>query len=259
MTGFGFASLGSGSRGNATLICTASTRLLVDCGFAARELLARCAQIGFDPGTLDAVLVTHEHGDHVRGVGPVARRLDLAVWMTAGTWRGAKCGKLEKLHLFGSHDQPFRIGDILIEPVPVPHDAREPTQFIFHWRDRRIGLLTDLGSLTPHVCAAYDGVDALLLECNHDLQMLRAGPYPPALQARVGGRYGHLNNLQAAELLSRIDCSGISHLVAAHLSEKNNAPELARDALLGAVSGLSERLTLLSQDRISPWFALPPD
>lgn len=254
--GFRFASLGSGSRGNATVIQAGTTSLLVDCGFAAREFVARCERLAFDPGGLNAILVTHEHGDHMRGVGAVARRFGIPVWMTHGTWRAADFGAISNLNLFTGHGGDLQIGDLSVTPVPVPHDAREPTQFVFAHAGIRLGLLTDLGSITPRVVEAFDGVDALLLECNHDSDMLATGPYPPSLRARVGGEYGHLNNAQAADFLRRIDHGRLRHLVAAHLSEKNNSPELARQALQTVSADLCRCLSLLIQDQASDWFAI---
>lgn len=251
---FRFASLGSGSRGNATLVEAGGTRVLIDCGFPAREFAARCAQLGFDPASLDAILVTHEHGDHVRGVGAVARRFGVPVWMTHGTHRATDYGKLAELNLFAAHAGGFRIGSVEIVPVAVPHDAREPAQFVFDHAGRRLGVLTDLGSITRRVLAAFDGLDALLLECNHDVAMLVDGPYPPSLQARVGGDYGHLANDQAAAFLAAIDHRRLAHLVAGHLSEQNNTPALARAALAGIVDVGATRLTLLAQGEVSGWF-----
>lgn len=253
---FRFASLGSGSRGNATLVEAGQTRVLVDCGFPAREFEARCAGLDFDPASLTAILVTHEHGDHMRGVGAVARRYGVPVWMSHGTWHGAEYGRIQTLQRFSGHAGGFAIGDMEITPVPVPHDAREPTQFVIAVDGWRLGLLTDLGSITPRVVEVFDGVDALLLECNHDPRMLANGPYPPSLQRRVGGTYGHLANAQAADLLRRIDHGRLRHLVAAHLSEKNNHPDLVREALAGVSSELDSCLDLLIQDKASDWFAL---
>lgn len=251
---FRFASLGSGSRGNATVVQAGTTSILLDCGFAAREFAARCARLGFDPRSLTAILVTHEHGDHMRGVGAVARRYGIPVWMSHGTWRSADFGAIADLTLFAGHGGGLRIGDLSVTPVPVPHDACEPTQFVFEHGGARLGVLTDLGSITPRVVEAYDGVDALLLECNHDPDMLATGPYPPSLQARVGGHYGHLNNGQAADFLRRIEHRRLRQLVAAHLSEKNNSPELARRALQAVSEELCGCLSLLIQDEISGWF-----
>lgn len=253
---FRFASLGSGSRGNATLIEGGETCVLVDCGFAAREYAARCERLDVDPTAIAAILVTHEHGDHMRGVGAVARRFNVPVWMSHGTWHAADFGRIDQLELFASHDGAFEIGELHITPVAVPHDAREPTQFVFRHRQRCLGLLTDLGSITPRVVEAYAEVDALVLECNHDPDMLAAGPYPPSLQARVGGHYGHLNNAQAADFLARIGPTRLRHLVAAHLSEKNNAPALARAALESVSADVAACLSLLIQDETSHWFAI---
>ena len=253
--GLRFASLGSGSKGNATLIQSTGTLVLVDCGYPARELARRCELLGVDPARIDAILVTHEHGDHIRGVGAVARRYRLPVWMTHGTARAHDCGELPERRLFGSHDGSFVLGDLTVTPVPVPHDAREPCQFTFGQGGVRFGLATDLGSLTPALISALDGIDALLLECNHDPHLLATGPYPPSLQARVGGNFGHLSNGQAAELLRRIDHPRLRHLVAGHLSEKNNTPQLAREAVL-SVADFGERFSLLAQDAGSGWFVL---
>ena len=249
-----FASLGSGSRGNATLIDAGETRLLVDCGFSLRELENRLTATGLSPGHLDAVLLTHEHGDHIRGVGALARRYGIPVWSTPGTWRAADLGEVPDLHLFTAHDGGFRIGGVRVQPFAVPHDACEPAQYVFERDGRRLGMLTDAGSLTPHMVASLDGLDALLLECNHDSVMLANGPYPPALQARVAGDLGHLSNGQAAALLRQLDHRRLRHLVAGHLSEKNNAPELVRAALLGVCDALASRFDILAQDSTSGWY-----
>lgn len=249
-----FLSLGSGSRGNATLIDAGGTRLLIDCGFSLRQFERRLAGTGIAAGELDAILVTHEHADHVRGVGAVARRHGIPVWTTAGTWRAADGGEVPDLHLFTAHAGGFPIGAVKVRPYAVPHDAREPVQYVFEHGGRRLGMLTDTGALTPHIIDSLRGLDALILECNHDPLMLAKGPYPPALQARVGGRLGHLSNGQAAELLTRLGHHGLHRVVAAHLSEKNNHPDLARAALCGVSESLAQRLSLLAQDQVSAWF-----
>ncbi len=251
-----FLSLGSGSRGNATLIEAGGTRVLLDCGYSARELAARLVDAGVDPDRLDAILVTHEHGDHIRGVGALARRYRLPVWMTRGTWLASDCGELADLHLFHAHGEPFSIGALRIQPVAVPHDAREPCQFVFSHAGRRLGVLTDTGCITPRILTAYAELDALLLECNHDTRMLAEGPYPPALQRRVGGDLGHLNNHQAASLLARIARASLRHLVVGHISEKNNQAGRVRETLLAVDPGLEPRLSLLRQDRASGWYEM---
>ncbi len=251
-----FASLGSGSRGNATLIHAGDTCLLLDNGFSLRELKRRLERLSVEPQDIDAVLVTHEHGDHIKGVGPLARKYQMPVWMTHGTWRNSPCGEIPELRLFGSHTPAFSIGDIEVTPYAVPHDAREPIQFTFTHQQLKLGILTDAGSYTPHVLTAIEDVDALLLECNHDSQMLLDGPYPPYLQARVGGDYGHLSNAQAAQLLSQIDHRRLQYLVIGHLSEKNNCPDLARQTLESVCETLGSRISLLCQDGGDHWFQL---
>jgi phosphoribosyl 1,2-cyclic phosphodiesterase len=230
-----FASLGSGSKGNATVVEAGATRVLVDCGFSCAETEKRLARLDLDASQLQAILVTHEHSDHIAGVAVLSRRYRIPVWMTAGTRAVHKGGELAEWHCINSH-QPFSIGDLQVQPFPVPHDAREPCQFVFAHRQRRLGLLTDAGSITPHMVSALDTLDALILECNHDPGMLASGPYPPGLKQRVGGPYGHLSNQQAAELLGKISTARLQHLVAAHISEQNNDRQLAFDSL-AAVAG----------------------
>lgn len=248
-----FVSLGSGSRGNALLIETAGCRLLLDCGFAVRELEQRLAQAGVDPRTLDALLVTHEHGDHIRGAVPFARRYRCDLWMTHGTWLGGGAEEIEGLHLFHAGQGPFHIGDAEIQPYTVPHDAREPCQYRIRSGKRCLAVLTDAGASTPHLMDHLQDADALVLECNHDEAMLANGPYPPRLRARVGGAQGHLSNRQAADILARLEPSRLQHLAAAHLSEKNNHPGKARAALLEAAPEMEPRLSLLTQDGVGDW------
>lgn len=252
-----FATLGSGSRGNATLVEAGATRLLVDCGLGLADIGQRLGALGVEAESLDAILVTHEHGDHVGGVGPLARRLRLPVLMSAGTWLAAapQLGELPGLRLVSSHE-PFALGDIEVDPLPVPHDAREPTQFVLGDGERRLGLLTDTGAVTPFLRERLDGCHALLLEFNHDEAMLREGPYPASLKNRILGRLGHLSNAQAAELLGTLDTSRLRHLVAAHLSEKNNSPEAARAAAAGALGCSPDWIVVAGQDSPGPWLAL---
>ncbi|KUJ83374.1 MBL fold metallo-hydrolase [Microbulbifer flavimaris] len=227
-----FASLGSGSKGNGTLVRSGDHCLLVDCGFTIKETERRMARLGLSPADLSAILVTHEHSDHLSGVAPLARKYGLPVFLTPGTLRARDIGKLPRVHLIEGH-QPFAVADIQVTPVAVPHDAREAAQFVFRSRGASLGLLTDLGTVTPHVETHFGDCDALVLEANHDPQMLAQGPYPPSLKRRVGGAYGHLSNQQAAGFLQRVGFEQLQHLVVAHISEKNNTLELAQRALGG--------------------------
>jgi phosphoribosyl 1,2-cyclic phosphodiesterase len=250
-----FASLGSGSKGNATLVEAGENRVLVDCGFSCAETEKRLARFALTPDQLDAILVTHEHSDHISGVARLSRRYGIPVWMTAGTEAVHKGGELAAWHCINSHEA-FSIGDLAVHPFPVPHDAREPCQFVFSYGERRLGLLTDVGSITTHMVNALNDLDALILECNHDPGMLAQGPYPPSLKQRVGGPYGHLSNRQAAELLGKISTDRLQCLVAAHLSEKNNHPQLAFDSLVAVDGGERYPIIIADQPDGLPWMTV---
>lgn len=224
-----FSSLGSGSKGNGTLVRYRDCTLLIDCGFSLKETEKRLAKLGVRPAEIDGMIVTHEHSDHIHGVGPFARRHQTPVYMTQGTYRGYDLGKIPQLILIKQYAS-FSVKGFTIHPVAVPHDAQEPAQFVFEAGDKRLGLLTDLGSITPHIESRYRACDALILEANHDPLMLASGPYPPSLKTRVAGAWGHLSNQQAASLLERVVCSRLQHLVVAHISEKNNSLELAKQS-----------------------------
>jgi len=225
-----FASLGSGSKGNATLVQAGDTLVMVDCGFSLRETTRRMARLGVEPGQLDAVLVTHEHSDHCAGVARLSRNHGVPVYLSHGTAASGRCDGSHELRRFNS-GACFEVGELAVQAVSVPHDAAEPCQYRLGWGGRSLGLLTDLGCITPHVLDHYSECHSLLLEFNHDSQMLQAGAYPPALKRRVGGDWGHLNNGQAAQFLSQIDAASLRHLVVAHISENNNSRELAEQAL----------------------------
>lgn len=229
-----FAYLGSGSKGNAAVISAGATTILLDCGLGLREAEQRLERLGLKPEDLAAIVVTHEHADHISGVAPLAQRYGLPVWLTAGTKAGWKEAPRELVRRMNPHD-PFEIGDLHIQPYPVPHDAREPCQHVFSDGAFRVGVLTDAGSATPHMRRALDRCDALLMEFNHDLEMLMSGSYPPPLKRRVASDRGHLSNAQAAELLGSLDCTRLKHLVLTHISETNNTPEHALRAAAGAL------------------------
>jgi len=225
-----FASLGSGSKGNGTLVEGGGCCLLIDCGFSVRETERRLLRLGRQGQDLSAILVTHEHSDHLRGVLPLARKYSLPVMMTRGTASVARSDGYEKLELIAPQHN-FSVGCLAITPVAVPHDAREPVQFVIGHQQRRLGVLTDLGSITQGVIDSFDGCDGLLLEANHDQQLLLGGDYPYHLKQRVGGNWGHLNNYQSASLLSRIERRKIQTLVLGHISLKNNSWERISEAV----------------------------
>ena len=232
-----FASLGSGSKGNATLIEWRDTCVMVDCGFSIKETTLRMAKLGKQPQDLKAILVTHEHSDHWKGVMPLANKFGIKVYLTAGCLKSRDLkNPTTDFHIIDSHTE-FQVGDLTVTPVPVPHDAREPVQYLFNSLNHKLGVLTDIGSLTPHVEAQYDNCHGLLLEANHDLDMLAMGPYPAFLKDRVSGQWGHLNNQQTARLLANVDQSLIQQLVIGHISDKNNSLDKVRDAVEKVYTG----------------------
>ncbi len=248
-----FASLGSGSRGNALLVEAGNTLLLIDAGFGPREMSRRLQRLGLGPSDITAVLVTHEHSDHIGGAFACARRFDWAVALTHGTLVASGAdGTGVRTTIIDSHAS-FPIGDLGIQPFPVPHDAREPVQFVLTDGAARLGVLTDAGHVTAHMVAILDGCDALVLECNHDAVMLERGNYPPALKRRIGGPWGHLENAAAADLLARLERSHLRHVVAAHLSEQNNSPMLARTALAAVLGCAPDWIGIASQDAGFDW------
>jgi phosphoribosyl 1,2-cyclic phosphodiesterase len=249
-----FASIGSGSEGNGLVVESGGTRVLIDCGCGLRDTSARLARLGLEPSSLTAILVTHEHSDHVGGVPGFAARHGIPVWATFGTLAVVSERFEGMTHVYGfdSHDR-FAIDALEIEPIPVPHDAREPVQYVVGDGAHRVGVLTDLGVSTPHVEASLSGCDALVLETNHDLDLLAASDYPFPLKQRIAGRFGHLCNEASAQILSRIDTTKLQHVIAAHLSRQNNTPDKARNALAGALGCSSEWIGLADQATGFDW------
>jgi len=249
-----FASLGSGSQGNSLVVEAGRTRLLLDCGFGLAAAVSRLGRLGLVPEDLSAIVVTHEHDDHIGGVARLARRHRIPVWLTPGTLAGfeALFADVEQISMVQNYGA-FTIGDLHVQPYPVPHDAREPAQFVFGDGVRRLGVLTDVGCSTPHIESVLSGCDALVLECNHDVEMLRTSSYPQRLRERIGGRFGHLDNGAAAALLSRLDNGKLKHLVAAHLSQENNRPDLARAALAAVMNCEPEWIAIADQAEGLAW------
>ena len=250
-----FASMGSGSAGNCLVVQHLQTRVLLDCGFGARDMLARLGRADLNPAQISGILVTHEHDDHARGAFKFAAQHNIPVYLTYGTFKMCERylanGEMD-IRLIDSHT-PFKINDLEITPYPVPHDAREPTQFTFHDGNAKLSVLTDAGSSTPYIEQMLSGSDALVLECNHDLNMLQMGPYAASLKKRVGGKLGHLDNQTAADLLTKLDNSKLKHIIAAHLSVKNNTPVLAKMALSKALSCSDDWIGIADQANGFDW------
>ncbi len=233
-----FCSLGSGSGGNATVVearsGTTTSRVLIDCGFSLRELTHRLARVGLATWDLDAIFVTHEHGDHVGCALKLSKSHNLPLWTSRGTWRAIGEPEPGSLLHFARDGESIAVGDLRLQPFTVAHDAQEPLQLVLSDGAARLGVLTDVGSITPHLLDHLQRCDAMLLECNHDRDLLAASRYPESVKRRIGGRFGHLANELAAEILAACRHPGLGAVVAAHLSAQNNRPELAREALAPA-------------------------
>ena len=238
-----FKSLGSGSTGNATLVEVTSRRplrLLVDCGLGQKQLSARLAGAGLADEDIDAIFITHEHSDHIGCARQFSRRHGVPVWMSSGTYEGIGSPDFGGLIHIARDGEAIDLGDLQIMPFTVPHDAREPLQLTCTDGAAKLGILTDLGHATAHLLAHLEHCNALLLECNHDSDLLAQSSYPPFLKRRVGGKYGHLSNHAAGAIAQSLAHEGLKHLVTAHLSEQNNRPDLAYQAMADALGSMTE-------------------
>jgi phosphoribosyl 1,2-cyclic phosphodiesterase len=233
---------------------------LIDLGFSIRETIRRLELLGVEPERIHACLVTHEHSDHLSGVRAFAEKFGKPVYLTEGTrraWAVRHCLDRVTVHTVDIN-QTFRLGDVDITPVPVPHDAREPVQYTFTYGSVKLGVLTDLGMVTPAVCRAYEECTALLVEANHDLTMLRNGGYPASLKRRVAGDWGHLNNDQTADLVRTIAAKNLlTHLIVGHISQQNNHPDQVALAIEPAARGI-QHIHYASQDSGLDWIDLNP-
>ena len=248
-----FSVLGSGSAGNATLVQCGDDALLIDCGLSLRQLERRMALRDFSPEAIVAILLTHEHDDHIAGAAALSCKYRIPILTTHGTQAAA----VERLSpAYGVDylipDRSIDFGIFNIQAVLVPHDAREPCQFVITDGQWRFGMLTDVGQITPHLLREFAQLDALVLEFNHDVELLADSVYPPYLRERIGGPYGHLSNLQAASMLARLDLSRLRTLVAAHLSEKTNNPARVAECLREQLP-LHAQWAIANQHEPLPW------
>jgi len=255
-----FKNLGSGSTGNATVVEGRSgsqvRRLLIDCGFGIRQLQGRLAQAQLQIEDLDAVFITHEHSDHIGCALAVALRYRIPVWMSHGTHAALGAPDFDGM-LRVAHDmEAIDLGAFEARPFTVPHDAREPLQLRCSDGARHLGVLTDLGHASDHVLQQLHGCHALMIEANHDPELLQASRYPLFLKRRVGGPYGHLANRATADILRAVRHPGLQRVVAAHLSAQNNAPDLAQQALAPALEWPAEAIAVASPTTGTPWLAV---
>jgi len=237
--------LASGSSGNATVVESAGACVLVDCGISYRQLVTRMRPLGLTPDRVEAVLLTHEHDDHVKGLEVFLRHHPVPVMATAGTLGGLPLPLPDADPL--ASGRVVRVGDLEVLPVQTCHDAREPVGFVVEGGRARVGLVTDTGVCTELLVERLSGCHAVLLECNHDRDLLRVGPYPWPLKQRIASRTGHLSNEQASAALERLAHSGLEVVVGMHLSQTNNRPEMVRRELSAILAGSEVRLEVASQ------------
>ncbi len=251
-----FASLASGSGGNCLVAEAAGTAVMIDCGLALTDTERRLERAGLQPSQVSAILVTHEHGDHADGAFAFAAAHGVEVCLTRGTLAALRAeGKAVdgvKVRLINGRER-FAVDAIEAHPFTVPHDAREPVQFVLSDGAARLGVITDIGTSTAHVVQMLSGLDALVLECNYDRDLLWSGAYPKWLKERIAGPFGHLDNRDSERLLAALDRSRLKHVIGAHLSQQNNRPELARAALARAMGCEESWIGLATQDLGFAW------
>jgi len=254
-----FKSLGSGSSGNATVVEAtgiAPSRVLVDCGLGLKHLLYRLGEAGLQPEDINAVFITHEHGDHIGCARSLALRYRIPVWMSHGTHTAIGAPDFDGLLHIARDSKAITLGGLQLTPFTVPHDAREPLQLTCTDGSAKLGILTDLGHATSHVMANLMACDALMLECNHDTDMLAQSSYPPFLKRRVGGQYGHLSNVAAGEIARTLVHGRFRHLVAAHLSAQNNRPALVQALMSETLGCGADDIVVARPDTGTPWLSL---
>ena len=254
-----FRNLGSGSAGNATLVEASGLmpfRLLVDCGLGIRQLALRLAEADLQLEDIDTIFITHEHSDHIGCVKTLALRHRIPVWMSRGTHTAMGMPDFDGLLHTAADGKAIDLGGLQVMPFAVPHDAREPLQLSCTDGAAKLGIATDLGHATPHVMAHLQACDALLLESNHDTDLLNQSAYPPFLKRRVGGDFGHLSNAAAADIACGLMHSRLKHLVAAHLSARNNRPDLVQQVLSGALGCSISDIVVANASTSTPWLSV---
>ena len=254
-----FRSLGSGSTGNATVIESGGLlpfRILVDCGLGIKQMQYRLLRAGLQPEDINAIFITHEHGDHIGCARAMALRYRIPVWMSKGTHAAIGSPDFDGLLRVARDGQTIETGGLQITPFTVPHDAREPLQLTCTDGASKLGVLTDLGHATTHVMSHLADCNGLLLEFNHDADLLEQSSYPFFLKRRVGGLYGHLSNHAAAEITRELLHEGLIHIVAAHLSIQNNRPSLVQDLLAQTLSRAAADIVVAKPDEGCGWLQL---
>ena len=251
-----FCSIGSGSLGNSFVVQDNDTLLLVDCGFGLAETEKRLANLNINAEDITAILLTHEHEDHIRGAFSLANKHTIPVYLTHGTFK--MCAKKIKNsfdieYRFIDSLATFNIKAIVVTPIVVPHDAREPVQFKFETDATSFAIITDLGYGSKNLIGSLSNVQSLVIEANHDQEMLNQSEYPESLKIRIGGRYGHLSNHEAAKILKEINAEGFKFIGAAHLSDKNNHPDIVKKILGDAIGKESSFVKIISQDHGIDW------
>lgn len=250
-----FVSLGSGSKGNATLIDNNQGLVLLDCGFSCRTLLQKLSALEVMANDLVAILITHEHADHIKGAQRLAEKFAIPLYSSFGTARKMQWLEHELWHCV-QLEKTITLAGMQIKPYLVPHDAQEPFQYVFKSKHKKLGILTDLGYVTPHLMQAFKGCHGLQVEANHDPNMLKSGPYPVSLQQRVAGNYGHLSNQQCVDFIRHNYWSGLEQLSVGHISEQNNSHQLIKDLLAVSLPTDSVEPTILNQSASADWQTL---
>ena len=253
-----FCSLGSGSSGNSFIVKNNQTILMVDCGFGLKETIDRLERYQVNPSKITSILLTHEHEDHIKGAFSLANKFQIPIYLSHGTYQMShkknNDGYKIRFELINNFDS-FMIDNISVSPMPVPHDAREPLQYRFDYKDKSIAIITDLGKITKHVVQKLSRINLLVLEFNHDEEMLRDSDYPASLKKRINGEYGHLENKESLKLLASISHSDLAWVIAAHLSEKNNKIELVKKMIFEIVDKHKSNVGVIDQDLGLEWIS----